>query len=81
MKRNVSGKNRESAAEILGQINDPAGPVSGGGAYMSAADVRRAAEDGQLDLNAKFTVSDGTKVFNRGINLLRSEEERLLKMQ
>ena len=34
----------------------PAGPVSGG-AYQSSADVRRLAEDGQLELNGKFTVS------------------------
>ena len=60
--------------------NNPAGPVSGG-AYQSAADVRRLAEEGELDLNGKLTVSQGTKIFNRGINLLRAEEERLMKAQ
>ena len=76
LKRNVGGKGHD-ATEMSGMSNNPAGPVSGG-AYQSAADVRRLAEEGQLDLNGKLTVTQGTKIFNRGINLLRSEEERLL---
>ena len=39
------------------------------------------AEDASLGLNEKFTISQNTKIFNKGINLLRSEEERLMKIQ